>query len=169
MYQRILVPVDGSPTSSQGLTEALKLAKLTGARLRLVHVINELTFSSGFEIYTPDVIGILKEGGEQILAAAKARVEAAGIDVETHLSENFGSRVCDIVVDDALDWKADLIVIGSHGRRGINRLLIGSDAEQVLRKSPVPVLLVHAPRATDKQPAAKGRDTTAAPSSALLA
>ena len=160
MYQRILVPVDGSPTSNQGLAEAVKLAKLTGARLRLIHVINEMTFSTGFEIYTADVIGILKEGGEHILAEATARVAAAGIDVETHLSENLGSRVCDIVVDDALEWKADLIVIGSHGRHGIGRLFIGSDAEQILRKSPVPVLLVHALSETiESQPAALRRVT----------
>lgn len=127
----MLVPVDGSPTSNQGLDEAVKLAKLTGARLRLIHVINELAFSAGIEIYTADVIGLLNETGAQILASAKARVEAAGVDAVTRLSENFGRRLCDIVVDDALEWDADLIVIGSHGRRGVARLFIGSDAEQI--------------------------------------
>lgn len=162
MYQRILVPVDGSTTSNEGLDEAIRLAKLTGGSLRLIHVINEMTFATGFEIYTADFIGILKEGGEKMLGEAKARVQAAGIDVSTFLAENFGGRVCDIVVDDALEWKADLIVIGSHGRRGIDRLLIGSDAEQILRKSPAPVLLVHAKLATGTRPVAKNSDATVA-------
>ncbi len=91
---------------------------------------------------TGDVIGMLVDVGAQILAAAKARVEANGLAVETFLSESFGSRVCDVVVEQATLWNADLIVIGTHGRRGVRRLLIGSDAEQIVRTAPVPVLLV---------------------------
>jgi nucleotide-binding universal stress UspA family protein len=169
MYERILVPVDGSPTSTQGLDEAIKLAKLTGASLRLVHVVNELTFATGFEFYTGDVIGMLKEAGEQVLAEAKARVQASGLDAVTFLAENFGSRVCDIVVDEATKWKADLIVIGSHGRRGVGRLVIGSDAEQIVRMAAVPVLLVRA-LATKAEPiVAPARDTTAPVRSAVPA
>ena len=156
MYERILVPVDGSPTSTQGLDEAIKLAKLTGASLRLVHVVNELTFATGFEFYTGDVIGMLKEAGEQVLAEAKARVQASGLDAVTFLAENFGSRVCDIVVDEATKWKADLIVIGS-------------DAEQIVRMAAVPVLLVRA-LATKAEPiVAPARDTTAPVRSAVPA
>ncbi len=161
MYQRILVPVDGSPTSNQGLDEAVKLAKLTGASIRLIHVVNELTFATGFEIYTGDMIGMLKEAGEQILGDAKARVTAAGIEVTTFLSENFGSRVCDVVADEAKRCNAELIVIGSHGRRGIGRLVIGSDAEQIMRMAPVPVLLVRAAAGKANPASAAGRDTAA--------
>ncbi len=161
MYQRILVPVDGSPTSNQGLDEAVKLAKLTGATLRLVYVVNELTFATGFEIYTPDLIGLLKEGGEQILREAKARVQTSGVDVSTFLSENFAGRLCDIVVDEARTWNADLIVIGSHGRRGVQRLFIGSDAEQILRNAPVPVLLVRAAAAHPGDRLTTGGDASA--------
>lgn len=142
MYQRILVPVDGSPTSTQGLGEAIKLAKLTGASLRLVHVVDQLTFATGFEVDTGDLVGMLREAGEKILGASKARAQAAGIDASTFLCDTFGARVCDLVVDQASEWKADLIVIGSHGRRGMSRLLLGSDAEQVVRLARVPVLLV---------------------------
>lgn len=163
MYQRILVPVDGSPTSNQGLAEAVRLAKLSGARLRLIHVVNEMSLSTGFEFYTADIIGILKEGGEKIVGEAKARAAAAGVEAETCVLENFGSRVCDIVVGEALAWKADLIVIGSHGRHGIGRLFLGSDAEQILRRSPVPVLLVHgAAETNDAQTAAKGAGASSA-------
>jgi nucleotide-binding universal stress UspA family protein len=142
MYKRILVPVDGSETSNKGLDEAIQLAKLTGASLHLVHVVDELTFATGFEMYTGDMIGLLKEAGEQILGEAKARAEAGGIETATFLSENFGARVCDIVVDQALQCHADLIVVGTHGRRGVGRLIMGSDAEQIVRMAPVPVLLV---------------------------
>jgi nucleotide-binding universal stress UspA family protein len=145
MYQRILVPVDGSPTSDRGLAEAMALAKLAGARLRLIHVVDELSFAiaaGAFAGYMGDYVEMLRKGGEEILAAAKAKAEAAGLGVETMLRDGFGGRVCDQVVDEARTWRAELIVIGTHGRRGAGRLLIGSDAERILRQAPVPVLLV---------------------------
>ena len=151
MYQRILVPIDGSPTSNRGLDEAIQLARLTGASLRLIHVVDEMTFATGFETYAAyagDVIPMMRQAGEEILAMGKARVAAAGLDkVETQLLESFAVRVWELVVEQAQDWKADLIVIGTHGRRGMGRLLMGSDAEQILRMAPVPVLLVRAPEA----------------------
>ena len=124
MYQRILVPVDGSATSDCGLDESIRLAKLTGARLRLVHVVDSLIFSTGMEFATADIVGILMGAGAEILATAKARVEASGVPVETFLSESLGSRICDVVVAQARLWKADLVVIGTHGRRGVGRLFI---------------------------------------------
>ena len=151
MYQRILVPIDGSPTSNRGLDEAIQLARLTGASLRLIHIVDEMTFATGFETYAAyagDVIPMMRQAGEEILALGKARVAAAGLDkVETQLLESFAVRVWELVVEQAQDWKADLIVIGTHGRRGMGRLLMGSDAEQILRMAPVPVLLVRAPEA----------------------
>ena len=151
MYERILVPVDGSPTSSLGLDEAIKLARLTGASIHLVHVVDQLTFVSGFEVYTGDLVGLLREAGEKIIGEAKARTTASGVPVSAFLCETFGSRVCDVVLEQAQEWKADLIVIGSHGRRGMSRLFLGSDAETVVRTAPVPVLVVRgAAAATDR-------------------
>jgi nucleotide-binding universal stress UspA family protein len=148
MYQRILVPVDGSPTSLRGLEEAIGLARLVGGRLRLIHAVDELSValggSGGFMAAAPDTFHLLRQGGEQVLASAKARVEAAGLTVDTVLDDTLGGRVCDLVARHAQQWPADLIVIGTHGRRGVGRLLMGSDAEQVLRLAPVPVLLVRA-------------------------
>lgn len=161
MYERILVPVDGSATSTRGLDEAIKLAKLTGASLRLVHVVDQLTFGTGFETYTGDVAGMLREAGEQILGDAKARVEASGIAATTFLCETFGTRVCDLVVDQAKRGEADLIVIGSHGRRGMGRLMLGSDAEQIVRMAPVPVLVVRAPGAEASPAIAQGGQAAA--------
>lgn len=103
MYQRILVPIDGSPTSNKGLDEAVQLARLTGAMLRLI--------------------------------------------------DNLGARVSNTVIEHAKAWGADLIVVGTHGRRGITRWMLGSDAEQMVRMARVPVLLVRAPEAPDDSPA----------------
>ena len=155
MYQRILVPVDGSETSNRGLDESIRLAKLTGGSLRLVHVVDSLIFSTGMEFATGDIVGVLLDAGAQILTKAKARVEANGVPVDTFLSESFGSRVCDVVVAQAKLWNADLIVIGTHGRRGVGRLFIGSDAEQIVRAAPVPVLLVR-PQVDEARTAADG-------------
>ena len=145
MYTHILVPVDGSPTSDRGLDEAVKLARLTGARLRLMHVVDQLVYAGGMEGFgamTADLVPLLREGGESILKTAKARVEASGVPVDTALFDSFAGRVCDLVVAEATNWHADLIVLGTHGRRGVGRVFMGSDAEQIVRLAPTPVLLV---------------------------
>ena len=145
MYTHILVPVDASPTSDRGLEEAVKLAKLTGARLRLIHVVDELIYTAGMESFgamTADLLLLVQKGGEQILKTGKTRVEASGVPVDTALFDSFAGRVCDLVVAEAIKWPADLIVLGTHGRRGVGRVFLGSDAEQIVRLAPIPVLLV---------------------------
>jgi nucleotide-binding universal stress UspA family protein len=145
MYQRILVPVDGSPTSRSGLNEALRLAKATGARLRLLHVVDEMMFVTSipeFTAYTADLARVLKEGGAEILKNALAQAQAAGVPAETQLVDSGTGRVADVIVAEAKTWPADLIVIGTHGRRGLRRLTLGSDAEEVVRSASAPVLLV---------------------------
>ena len=147
MYERILVPVDGSPTSMRGLAEALAVAAKFGSRLRLLHVIDEgaLTATAGaLASNIGELLSVLAETGEKILADAKRDAQARGVDAETAQHHSFSGRVCDVVIKEATDWKADLIVIGTHGRRGAGRLFLGSDAEQVLRLATVPVLLVRA-------------------------
>jgi len=148
MYQRILVPVDGSPTSKRGLAEAIALAGMTGAHLRLINVVDMMVFAMEADTFAgsaSDMIPLMREGGQKVLAIARAQVAAAGVAVDTVLRDGFAGRVCDLVVDEAKAWSADLIVIGTHGRRGAGRWLLGSDAEQILRTAPVPVLLVRAP------------------------
>lgn len=148
MYERILVPVDGSPTSNAGLREAVRVAKLTGAQIRLIHVVDDMPFvmsAEGYAAITADVLNLVREAGEGILAAARDSVKAAGVAVDTVLKDSLSGRLCDLVSEEARTWKADLIVLGTHGRRGVGRLLLGSDAEQVLRQAPVSVLLVRAP------------------------
>ena len=145
MYQRILVPIDGSATSQRGLEEAIKLSKLTGAGLRLVHAADALTFATGFEpygVYQDQVIPWMREVGNRILKEGESLAHAAGVNVDSVLLEDMALPVADTVIAQAKAWNADLIVIGTHGRRGVGRWLLGSDAEQIARKASVPVLLV---------------------------
>jgi nucleotide-binding universal stress UspA family protein len=146
-YKRILVPVDGSPTSNRGMTEAIKLAKSSRARLRLLHVVEEFAAFSAPEVGVDigPVLEAMRAGGRKTLARIERRAREAGARPDTALAENYGMRVADTIVAQAKRWRADLIVMGTHGRRGIGRALLGSDAELVVRYSPVPVLLVPAP------------------------
>ena len=144
MYARILVPVDGSETSLKGLAEALKLAQALGARLRLVHVVNEFIMDAGYvpSIHYEQLIVDLRDLGKKVLTAAEATVREQNVTVESELIETIGGRAADSIIEVAKRWPADLIVMGTHGRRGLRRLAMGSDAELVLRKSAVPVLMV---------------------------
>jgi nucleotide-binding universal stress UspA family protein len=150
MYERILVPVDGSLTSDAGLAEAIKLAKLTGARLQLLHVVDDMPFvlgTEGFGTMSADIVGMIKEAGMAVLTRSRAVVEKFGVPVETVLFDSFEGRLSQRVAEQAVAWKADLLVLGTHGRRGVQRMVLGSGAEQILRSSPVPVLLVRGPAA----------------------
>lgn len=147
MYQRILVPVDGSHTSTLGLQEAIRLAIDQSARLHLISVVDEFVIAQNFEglIDAGDLIDALRDAGKKALKNALALVHKHDVKVETSLFETVGDRVSDIIVREAKKWKADLIVMGTHGRRGINRMVLGSGAEGVLRTAPVPVLMVRSP------------------------
>ena len=149
-YKRILVPVDGSPTSAKGLKEAIKLATAAKgrahARLRLLHVVEEYAAFTAPEIGADigPVLEAMKAGGRRTLARMQRSARSAGARPETALMEDFAGRVAEAIVKEAKRWRADLIVMGTHGRRGVKRVLLGSDAELVVRYSPVPVLLVPA-------------------------
>ncbi|WP_431273046.1 universal stress protein [Variovorax ureilyticus] len=148
MYQQILVPVDGSATSMQGLEQAIGIARLTNGRIRLIHVVDELSFAlatDAYAGYTGDWLSVLRENGNKLLQECLQKVEAADISVDTVLRDNLDGPVDELVTREASSWPADLIVLGTHGRRGAKRLFLGSSAENILRTSPVPVLLVRAP------------------------
>jgi nucleotide-binding universal stress UspA family protein len=146
MYDRILVPVDGSPTSDHGLQEAIRIAKLTKGRLRLMHVIDELSL-----IYAGNQLSsmpTLREDAARLLDNDKRIAEAEGLEAETVLKDIFKGRVHELILTEARNWPADLIVLGTHGRRGIDRLTMGSSAENILRQATVPVLLVRGVKAS---------------------
>lgn len=147
MYQRILVPVDGSHTSTLGLQEAIRIAIDQRARLRLIHVVDELVVAQNFEGYinTGDLLDALRDAGKKAIDNALAMTRKHDLKAEASMFESVGGRVADVIVKEAKKWRADLIVMGTHGRRGVTRMVLGSDAEAVLRATPVPVLLVRSP------------------------
>src|ERR1700685_3832926 len=144
MYQKILVPIDGSKTSNRGLIEAIKLAKNQCGQVRLLHVVNEFILDCGYGggAYG-DIIESMRAAGENVLNSAGALARQHGLDPESVLLQCVGGPASDMIIAQAKEWPADLIVMGTHGRRGLRRLAMGSDAEGVVSKSPVPVLLVH--------------------------
>lgn len=154
MYKRILVPVDGSPTSALGLSEAVRLASDQHAALRIVHVLNEwLTISpdaSGANL--EEAAEALRVGGEAILDQADKVARGAGIEAQTVLVEEMGDPAGLQIIRQAIEWPADLIVCGTHGRHGVRRLLVGSDAEYIVRHSPVPVLLLRSRSDDEAEP-----------------
>jgi len=143
-YKRILVPVDGSSTSAKGLTEAIKLARESRAKLLLLYVVEEYAAFAAPELgaNAGPLLDALNAAGRKALARVERSARAAGARPETLLVEDFGGRVADAIVQQAKRWRADLIVMGTHGRRGVKRVLLGSDADLVVRYSPVPVLLI---------------------------
>jgi nucleotide-binding universal stress UspA family protein len=146
-YRRILVPIDGSPTSRRGLDEALKLAKSQAAVLQLVHVVDIyhlalMAAQNAYGGYSAQLITSMEKAGRRILRSAEARARSRGVKAQPVLLESTTGPAADAIVRQARRWRADLIVLGTHGRRGVRRLVMGSDAEQVVRAAPVPVLLV---------------------------
>lgn len=147
MARRILVPVDGSPTSNRGLAEAIKMAKSQKAKLCLLHVVDNSAITMAPDmggVYTDQLFNLMRESGKKVLAKAAAAARGRGIKATTILVESITRPVADAIVAQAKKWGADLIVLGTHGRRGLSRLVMGSDAEGVVRTASVPVLLVRA-------------------------
>lgn len=146
-YKNILLAIDGSDASDAALQETLKFTKHHKATIRLVYVVDESLIyygGPGFDYLT--IIAAYKEEGHTILTkAAKIITSQSSHKVEQELIElkPLQGRIAEAIVSAATDWPADLIVMGTHGRRGFSRLFLGSVAENVLRISRLPVLLVH--------------------------
>jgi nucleotide-binding universal stress UspA family protein len=143
-YQRILVPIDGSAASARGLEEAVRLAKALGARVTILHVVENppVLASPDMAAYAPQAIDDMRLAGQQIADDAKARAEAAGVTAEVVLVDPTGKAVYEAIVEQARRLGADIIALGTHGRHGLARAIMGSDAEGVVRASTVPVMLV---------------------------
>ena len=170
MYQRILVPVDGSSTSQRGLDEAINLARLTQGRLRLIHVIDELSFALTADAYAGmagNLLDTLRENAQRLLDDARSAALAAGVEADTVLCDTLSGAVHEMVTAEAAKWPADVIVLGTHGRRGVGRLVLGSSAEHILRFAPVPVLLVRAPESPAKPEQAGEPTRVSLPAGAL--
>jgi len=147
MYRRILVPVDGSDTGKKGLEEAIKLAEALESELRIIHIVDDSALAMNPEagVAAAPLVADFAESGRQILEEARALASAQGTPAGIVLHENFTGRVSDLIVEEANKWGAELIVMGTHGRRGLRHAVLGSDAEAVMQAAKVPVLLVRYP------------------------
>ncbi|AXK40387.1 universal stress protein [Crenobacter cavernae] len=142
-YQRILVPVDDSTVSSLAIDHACMLAKEMKGRLRLVHVVELDQFGWGrAHLLREEENQYIKETGDRVLDLATLRALKAGITPEVHALSAWRESITPALVEEARQWQADLIVMGTHGRTGLDHLMVGSIAEGVLRHSEVPVMLI---------------------------
>ncbi len=146
MYKHILVPVDGSETSNLALKQAIGVAKEQHGEIRLIHVAEEMPVYMAAEAPYPlhEYRKMIRDAAEAVLAKCAISVKESGVpfDSKYAAADSPAIRICDLINDEAGRWPADLIVIGTHGRRGFNRLLLGSVAESVIRTASRPVLIV---------------------------
>ncbi len=145
MFKRILVAVDGSDTAELALQESIKLARDCQAHLRLVYVIDVVNINMAADFSFPsDISGGVAKVGRDLLNKAGSVAREAGVSVETALLsiDKLGQRIPEMIAADAEAWPADLIVVGTHGRRGLSHLFLGSVAEGVARVATKPVLLI---------------------------
>ncbi len=141
MFKRILVPVDGSNPSTKALTVALLVARESAGRIRILHTLDELALLAGYE-YNGELLPIVRKAADKLLQDSMEAAKAASVPADSRLIEAPGRRLGDVVADEAKAWEADLVVVGTHGRRGVARVLLGSGAEQVVRAAAVPVLTI---------------------------
>ncbi|RQZ64598.1 universal stress protein [Burkholderia cepacia] len=144
MYTKIMVAMDGKPSSKQALVEGIKLARLCGADLFVVFVVDRSTlFAYGGRMEPEELLDDIRHYGESVLGDAIRSISSASVRgekeiIETDVGQGIPERLQRYIIDNSID----LAVIGTHGRRGVRRLVLGSVAERFLRGSTCPVLLV---------------------------
>jgi len=145
-YHHLLVPTDGSELSVRALDQAIGLAKLLGAQLTVLHAqppvpLPILGLGDAIDPVTIDtMMRATREGAEAVMDAAIAQVRAAGLQASQQSVEHASPHLA--IVTAARELGCDLIVMASHGRRGLEGLLLGSETQKVLATSPCPVLVV---------------------------
>ncbi|MBE9153694.1 universal stress protein [Cyanobium sp. LEGE 06113] len=145
-FQHLLVATDGSELSQRALLQALALAKALGARLRILTVEGTLPVSlvgAGELVDTGAIEALMKAAqlqSQQILDAAAATAEQAGVSAE--VVKRISAQPSMAILEEARSQACDLIVMASHGRRGLQGLLLGSETQRVLTQSSCPVLVV---------------------------
>lgn len=145
MFKRILVAVDGSQTAELALQTAIGLATALQAQLLIVHAADIANINQDAEFPNQSRMAeSIVKNGRDILSSSEASAMSAGVAAETTLItiDTLKKRIPEVIAEDAETWPADLIVIGTHGRRGLARLFLGSVAEGVARVASKPVLLV---------------------------
>jgi nucleotide-binding universal stress UspA family protein len=145
MYNKILVAVDGSETSKLALAEAVRLAKAVHGTVRAVYIVDSpaMLFDVGY--YDPSELRkSFIQAGTTLLEETAAALTKEGVTQETALveTEGVGEDVAAALQRDAAKWGAEVVVVGTHGRRGLAHAMLGSVAEKFIRVATTPVLLV---------------------------
>jgi len=147
MYQHIIIAVDGSRTAEKALDEALRIAKSAQSSITLINVasLRDMAIEGVGALDTHQLHDLAFRQAREVLDKAEKRVINAGIPaVKCHIAESWegGKDMADALIRYADEHQADLIVIGTHGRTGLAHLLLGSFAENVMRKTHCPLLVV---------------------------
>jgi nucleotide-binding universal stress UspA family protein len=145
MYKRILVATDGSKTSARALSEAVKIAGLTHGTIHAVYVVDKTPLFNYAGYYDPiALVDALRKDGRAALQSAESACEQAGVacDAELVETERLNEDVASTLQHCAERTGAELVVLGTHGRRGVRRIVLGSVAERFVRFAQCPVLLV---------------------------
>lgn len=143
MYQRILVPIDGSATSERALDEAIRFAQQQNAQVEVIHVLEDVWYFDNEDYLNyAELIQSMRGIGEKILEQAQKKLQQADVAAEIKLLETQGERIASVIATEAKNSLTDLIIIGTHGRSGFSRMLMGSIAEGVVRTAHVPILLI---------------------------
>ena len=143
MFKHILIPVDGSPTSMMAVTKAAGLAKTFGSQVTAVYVVDPYPFTgvgADFAYGQSQYMNAATSEANTALDATRKALEEAGVAVTTVIGE--GHAVHDGILRALESTGADLIVMGSHGRRGLEKLVLGSVTQKVLNNTGLPVLVV---------------------------
>lgn len=146
MYENILIPTDGSSTAIQAAEQALELADLCDATVHVLHVI-ELSHRASIDTLSEfdaqpladETLSAREEGGQQLVSSVAENASERGLDTVTEVTQGFAPTT---ILDYVADHDVNLIVMGTHGRSGLDRWLLGSVTERVLRQSDVPVHVV---------------------------
>lgn len=159
MYQHILVALDGSETSARAFEAAAQLARECGAELQPLYVVDVPVMVYDAPGYDPGIVrdALMEEGkkvvGEALALMKRDDVRGTSRVIETDLVSG-DVDIAHAILHAAADFKADLVVMGTHGRRGISRLMLGSVAERFVRLAACPVLMISAHAAPEPEAAA---------------
>ena len=141
MYDTILVPTDGSAAVVEAVERAVDLAERYDATVHALYVVDSSAYGT-LDMSTSVVVDALEDEGETAVSYVAEEAEAAGVPVETAVVTGTPHRM---IMDYIDDNDVDMVVMGTHGRRGFDRFLLGSVTEKVVRTAPVPVMTVRVP------------------------